>query len=94
MPANNTVDWSCIADCVAMFDATEGEAENALKAILVTLKKKGLKFADAIESEGYKKAVWKKFKPEGLREWIEWKDGKHGGRMKPGSTSCARKTPS
>lgn len=69
------INWPLVADLVAMFEATDGEASNAFAAVRRTLKRSNLKFFDAIETDGYKRAIWAKCRPDGMCEWMRWKDG-------------------
>jgi hypothetical protein len=71
MPEMN---WSKFAGMVAAFDDTEeGNGQAALHMMRGMLKTRGMKFVEAIESEEYKKCSWEKSRPEGLREYMEWK---------------------
>jgi hypothetical protein len=74
--AKQEIDWERFADLVAMLDASEGEASNAVGLVVGMARRHGLTFVDAIERADYKRAIWRKCRPPALREWIEWKDGK------------------
>jgi vacuolar-type H+-ATPase subunit I/STV1 len=71
MPEMN---WNKFAGMVAAFDdKEEGNGQAALHMLRAMLKTRGMKFVEAIEAEEYKKCVWEKLRPEGLREFMEWK---------------------
>jgi hypothetical protein len=73
MPEMN---WNKFAGMVAAFDDTEeGNGQAALHMMRGMLKSRGMKFVEAIESEEYKRCSWEKFRPDGLREFMEWKRG-------------------
>src|ERR1700683_2594373 len=86
MPEMN---WNKFAGMVAAFDDTEeGNGQAALHMMRGMLKSRGMKFVEAIESEEYKRCSWEKFRPDGLREFMEWK--RSGGNRNDADTARLR----